>query len=170
MTLKDVLNQMIQENQAAGQPTDLRVGTVTSADPLEITIHPQMAPLRRGVLYLTQSVVEKKIPVLSHRHTTSGLAHSHATQGLSHSHTLNGTATSPDLSGSYASSMGLGQDTFSSSSALSEIACYENGTALPVRDGYMILNRALEAGDKVLLLRVQGGQKFLVLSRVFEGG
>ena len=29
MDLKDVLYQMMQENTAAGQPTDLRVGTVT---------------------------------------------------------------------------------------------------------------------------------------------
>ena len=28
----------------------------------------------------------------------------------------------------------------------------------------------LKAGDKVLLLRVQRGQKFVVLSRVYEGG
>lgn len=34
---------------------------------------------------------------------------------------------------------------------------------------YIILNRALEKGDKVLLLRVQNGQKFIVLSRIFGG-
>ena len=37
MDLKDVLYQMMQENTAAGQPTDLRVGTVTREEPLEIT-------------------------------------------------------------------------------------------------------------------------------------
>lgn len=50
----------------------------------------------------------------------------------------------------------------------SDIICFENGQPLPVEDGYIILNRALEVGDKVLLLRVQNGQKFIVLSRVFE--
>lgn len=50
----------------------------------------------------------------------------------------------------------------------SDIICYENGTALPVQNGYIILNRALEVGDIVLLLRVQNGQKFVVLSRVME--
>ena len=50
----------------------------------------------------------------------------------------------------------------------SNIICYENGQALPVEDGYIILNRALAVGDKVLLLRVQKGQKFIVLSRVME--
>ena len=64
MELRDVLQQMIQENTRAGQPTDLRIGTVTKADPLEITINTQMAPLRAGVLLLTECVVEKKIPIL----------------------------------------------------------------------------------------------------------
>lgn len=50
----------------------------------------------------------------------------------------------------------------------SDIICYENGAPLPVQNGYIILNRALEVGDIVLLLRVQNGQKFVVLSRVME--
>ena len=49
-----------------------------------------------------------------------------------------------------------------------EIVCCEDGKPLPVKDGYIILNRALEAGDKVLLLRVMRGQQFIILSRVFE--
>ena len=44
----------------------------------------------------------------------------------------------------------------------------EDGKKLPVRDGYIILNRGLEAGDKVLLMRVMRGQQFVVLSRIFE--
>lgn len=48
------------------------------------------------------------------------------------------------------------------------VACYENGKALPVRGGYILLNRGLEAGDKVLMLRVQSGQSYIILSRVVE--
>ena len=81
MELKDVLYQMMQENMAAGQPTDLRVGTVTSEEPLEITINPAMAPLRRRQLYLTEPVVEKKIPVLTHKHYISTLTHTHTAPG-----------------------------------------------------------------------------------------
>lgn len=147
MTLRDVLNEMMQENQAAGQPADLKIGTVVSVDPLEISINPQMAPLQAGVLYLTSAVIEKKVPVLSHGHTVNGLGHTHA---------LSGAQTSESLMESYATS-----------EALNDIACYENGQALPVKDGYITLNRGLETGDKVLLLRVQHGQRFIILSRVF---
>nr|DAW43745.1 MAG TPA: Protein of unknown function (DUF2577) [Caudoviricetes sp.] len=138
MELKDILQQMMQESMKSAQLTDLQVGTVTSASPLEVTINPAMAPLRAGVLYLSSAVVEKKIPVVQHTHTVT----------VQDTYTGGGTATC--------------------STELSNIVCIENGTQLPVENGYIILNRALETGDKVLLLRVQNGQKFIILSRVFE--
>ena len=129
MELIQALQQIMQKNMQAMQLTNLVMGTVTSESPLEITSNTAMEPLRAGVLYLTESVIEKKIPVLRHTHT--------APDG----------ATGP---------------------ALESVGCQEDGTSLPVEGGYIILNRGLEAGDKVLMLRVQNGQKFLVLSRVFE--
>lgn len=168
MTLSEVLYSMMQQNQAAMQLTDIVVGTVTSASPLEITINTAMAPLRREVLYLTQAVVEKKIPVLTHSHTTGGLQHKHTVSNLSHSHTLNGSSTSNGLAGSYDTSEEMSGASFPSSSALENIAATENGKKLPVMDGYIILNRGLEIGDSVLMLRVLHGQKFIILSRIFE--
>lgn len=159
MELKDVLYQMMQENAAAGQPTDLRVGTVTSEEPLEITINPAMAPLRRRQLYLTEPVVEKKIPVLTHKHYIST---------LSHTHTAPGGATGPALEGSYLGEDSLVSEGFNAILQDQDIVCWENGKELPIEDGFIILNRKLETGDKVLLLRVQSGQKFIVLSRIFE--
>lgn len=159
MELKDVLYQMMQENMAAGQPTDLRVGTVTSEEPLEITINPAMAPLRRRQLYLTEPVVEKKIPVLTHKHYIST---------LTHTHTAPGGATGPALEGSYLGEDSLVSEGFNAILQDQDIVCWENGKELPIEDGFIILNRKLEQGDKVLLLRVQSGQKFIVLSRIFE--
>lgn len=138
MELKDILQQMTQESMKSAQLTDLQIGTVTAVDPLEITISASMAPLRAGVLYLTVDVVEKKIPVVQHSHTIK----------VTDTFTGGGSATC--------------------STELTDIVCYENGTALPVENGYIIFNRALAVGDKVLLLRVQNGQKFVVLSRVME--
>lgn len=148
MTLAEQLYHMMQQNQKAMQLTDLEIGTVVSADPLEISINAAMAPLRREVLYLTAAVVEKKIPVLEHVHSISVLTHSHSNSA--------GSTTSA-LTGSY--------DT---DKRLTDIAVTENGTMLPVEDGYIILNRGLQVGDSVLILRVQQGQKFVVLSRVYQ--
>lgn len=124
---------------------------------------------------------------LSHQHNTSGLGHTHAISGLGHTHsTDSGTTGSAlesyyatdgalpgsyqsdtQLSGTYPTTNALGNA--ESSSALGSVACVENGVTLPVENGYIILNRGLEVGDEVLLLRVSGGQKFIILSRTFKG-
>lgn len=133
MELIDVLQQIGQRTAQALAPAELAVGTVTAADPLEISIDPAMDTLRAPVLYLTVAVVEKKLPLLAHAHRVS-----------------------------------TGEGTCDTAPALEDTTCIEDGKPLPVKNGYIILNRALEAGDKVLLLQVMHGQKFLVLSRVFE--
>lgn len=168
MTLAEQLYLMMQQNSEAMQPTDLVIGTVSTVSPLAITISTAMEALRAEVLYLTESVVEKKIPILAHSHETSGLEHRHTVSGLDHSHTLNGSSTSTDLSGTYSTSEAMTGGSFPSSTALENIQAVENGKPLPVENGYIILNRGLAVGDKVLLLRVLHGQKFIVLSRIFD--
>lgn len=168
MTLAEQLYHMMQQNNDAMQPTDLVIGTVATVGPLSITISTAMDALRAEVLYLTESVVEKKIPVLEHQHETSGLQHKHTVSGLGHSHTLNGSSTSQALTGSYQTSEEMAGASFPSSSSLGSIQAFEHGKPLPVENGYIILNRGLAVGDKVLLLRVLHGQKFIVLSRIFE--
>ena len=124
---------------------------------------------------------------LGHSHDTTGFAHSHTTGGLSHAHTLTEGQTGAALAGSYSSDEQLA-GTFSSDQkltgtyttsgalgdvemegALSGVQCIENGKPLPVEDGYIILNRALETGDIVLLLRVEHGARYVILSRMFKG-
>lgn len=51
--------------------------------------------------------------------------------------------------------------------ALEQVVCYENGTPLSAGGGYITLNRGLAVGDKVLMLRAQRGQKYVVLSRLY---
>lgn len=148
MELKDVLYQMMEENRSAAQPTDLKTGTVTSVNPLEITINAAMQPLKSPILYLTESVVEKKITAFGHTHNTT------------HVHGIQDTYTG----GGSCSPAG------SCTEELTDIVCVEHGKTLPAENGYVTLNRGLAVGDQVLLLRVQNGQKFIVLSRVFEGG
>lgn len=150
MELIDVLQDISQKSIAATSPTDLTIGTVTAIGPLQIVTQTSMQTLQASVLYLTAAVIEKKIPILTHSHTIDSLGHTHKTGGETSEEGLAGSYT--DLP------------------ELEEIVCYENGVPLPVEGGYIILNRALAVGDKVLLLRVQRGQMFVVLSRIFTGG
>ncbi|MDE6901673.1 MAG: DUF2577 domain-containing protein [Lachnospiraceae bacterium] len=170
MDLTDVLRQMTQQSMDGYGLTDMTVGTVTSTSPLAVKIREGMADIPQAALRLTAAVIEKKIPVLEHLHTTRGFRHAHNLPGLSHSHSGEEGETGPALDGAYETEDGLQQDVFDSDKRLlkNEIVCYENGKPLPVKDGYIILNRALKEGDKVLLLRVMRGQQFIILSRVFE--
>ena len=83
MDLLAVLQEINRQTNDAGQPTDLQIGTVTKAPPdddeLEIQISEAMAPLKQAVLYLAEPVIEKKIPILRHRHEIKILRHKHVT-------------------------------------------------------------------------------------------
>ena len=158
MSLISAIQYVSDQSRQASQPTDYVRGTVTSEDPLKITIDDTMQELERQSLILTASVIEKKIPVLTHKHYIST---------LSHTHTCPTGATTPGLTAQY-----LGEESLISEGANTtlqgeDIICYENGEPLPVEDGYIILNRKLETDDKVLMLRVSDGQLFIVLSREF---
>lgn len=170
MDVIDVLHQITESSMQGYGLSDLAIGTVTSEKPLEVKIRENMAPIPEAALLLTAAVIEKKIPILEHFHTTDGFRHSHALPELSHSHSSDEGETGTALDGSYETEDGLQQDAFDSDKRLlkPEIKCYERGKPLPVENGYIILNKKLETGDKVLLLRVMRGQQFIILSRVFE--
>lgn len=163
MDLAEMLQRMMQDTLKGASLTDYATGTVTQASPLEITTDATMQVLKSPVLILTAAVIEKKIPVLTHQHYIST---------LTHEHTCPTGVTTPGLTGQYITQGALVSSGYNAALQGENIICYENGEALPVKDGYIILNRALEVGDRVIMLRVNGGQRFIVLSRVFaaEGG
>ena len=116
MDLIEVLQQINQSSMDAYGLSDLAIGTVTKAVPLEVTLRESMAPLPQEVLHLTAAVIEKKIPVLAHEHTTSGLRHNHS------------VSTTDD---DYETSDGLTPDAYLTDQQLKDIVCYEDGKPLP---------------------------------------
>ena len=159
MNLAETLYKMMQDSMKAGQLTDVVIGTVTSEEPLEITIDTTMQVIKQQLLLLTEPVIEKKIPVLTHKHYIST---------LTHTHTCPTGATSPGLTGQYLGENSLVSEGYNATLQGENIVCWEDGKELPIEDGYIILNRKLEQDDKVVMLRVNAGQRFIVLSRVFE--
>ena len=160
MNLLDALQMVSSQNMSASQPSDLETGTVTGVNPLEVTRDIQQQALRQEVLYLTESVVEKKIPILDHNHYAINLGHTH---------TCPDGTTSEALTGRYLTeAYSLVSEGYDATEQTQDIVCWEHGEKLPIEDGFIILNRKLEVGDKVLLWRVLNGQKFVIISRVFE--
>ena len=158
MNLVDALVMVSNEQNKASQPCDMEIGTVSSVKPLTVERDIAQAPLNEAVLILTESVIEKKIPILEHIHHINSLGHSHSCPD---------GGTSTNLTGSYPTLKSL-VSKGANGDQTQYIICYEHGKPLPIKDGFIILNRALEVGDKVLMLRVQHGQKFIILSRIFE--
>ena len=88
---------------------------------------------------------------------------------LRHTHTCPDGTTSGALTGRYLTeAYSLVSEGYDATEQTQDIVCWEHGEKLPIEDGFIILNRKLEVGDKVLLWRVLNGQKFLIISRVFE--
>jgi hypothetical protein len=139
------MQHIIRQWAESASLTDLVIGTVTKARPLEVTLVNTMLPLPASVLLLTESVIEKKINITDHRHN------------VTHNHPIYDTYTGGGRSG----------DINVCSTEQGGIFAYENGKRLPRSDGFIILNRGLAIGDKVLMLRVMNGQNFIILSRVF---
>lgn len=141
--------------------TDYVVGTVTSTEPLEVTLVNTMIPLPQEVLVLTANVIEKKVRVHGHIHQIVSLPHTH---GYFDSDTGQGASGSRDritesaLNGSYPTVI-----------QIENLEFIEHGEHLAIEeDGALVtVNRALRVGDEVVMLRVLDGQKFIILSRVF---
>lgn len=168
MELIDILHGIVEDSMNAYGLSDLTVGTVSKTNPLEVVTRETMAPLPQEVLWLTAAVVEKKIPILEHEHVTAGFRHDHTVTVQEHTHSAPEGETGPAGGGTYHTSEALTPDAYTSDRRLSGIMCYEDGQPLPVENGFIILNRGLSVGDKVLLLRVLRGQQFVILSRIFE--
>jgi hypothetical protein len=156
-------------------PMQYCYGTVTNADPLKIRLNDTTLEITGNSILLTESVVEKKITIQKHTHKIGSTIadHTHIVSepplSVSGSSVSGGEVTGA-ATGTVPKTKDFDQDTEIVTTVL-EAVCTEFGKNLPVdRDDKRIVittNRALEKDDKVLMLRVSAGQRFIVLSRVF---
>lgn len=136
----------------AGNPVNICFGTVTAAKPLQI-IAEQKIPLGSVQLILTRNVTEYTVEMTVDHMTEEALEE----LDFSHTHSYSGeteTGGEPAHSHSYAGE---------TDSALGKIAAHAHG--YKGRKTFTVHN-GLKVGEKVLLIRLQGGQKYLVLDRI----
>ncbi len=125
MQLSDVLFQMMAQNNAAGQPADMCIGTIVKAVPLEISVNPAMEPLKEEVLYLTDAVRDYNVDVTIEWQTEDKSGGGGYAEFAAHKHEIKGRKA-------------------------------------------IHVHNDLQVGEKVLMLRVQHGQRFIVLSRLIK--
>lgn len=140
MDLVDVLNHLIQTNTDAQKLTDVTIGTVVEADPLAIQITPDLIIPEEAIL-LTENVTKLEYEI-------------EPTEDFDNAVECNVEPTTE----------------FVNVLAAHNITCPsiigKFKIQLPESIG-TYQRPALEAGDKVVMLRVLKGQQFIVLSKVY---
>lgn len=155
-------------------PVQYCFGTVTNESPLKIRINDGTIEISGNSILLTEPVVEKKITIQKHTHKIGTVG--------THTHTITELPVTPPppapptppigtVSGATLVPNEINAETTVIDTVL-DAKCTEHGVDLPVDSNteriVFTTNRKLEKGDKVLMMRVSSGQKFIVLSRIFE--
>lgn len=141
----DVVKRAALEAMEASKPVNVLFGTVVSASPLQISVEQKMT-LGMKQLILTRNVTDYTVSMTITHETESALTtHTHDYSGNvdsggpgPHSHGYTGTTDPTDLA---------------------HIHEYKGTKAF-------LVHHALKAGERVVLVRLQGGKKFLVLDRL----
>lgn len=175
--LVEIIKKAALEAVSASNPTSLVIGMVTSTSPLQITIE-QRLTLDEDFLILTKNVTDHYVDMsVSHSTVSQGIA------GLSHSHKYSG----------YTQEINIDEHkhTIQGSESLLETSTAVNGTTLHKHhyegstDGALsaeatlhghsykgrkkvLMHYGLKQGESVLLIKMQGGQKYIVLDRIGE--
>lgn len=131
------------------KPCNLVFGTVTSTSPLKINVEQKMT-LTSAQLVLSRNVTEYKVNIEINDATENG-----ADIDLTHNHSYSGTTGS------------------SSSHSHSYSGTTDEGGKINIVHSHEIkgtkeitVKSALVVGDEVLMIRMQGGQKYIVIDRV----
>lgn len=149
--LLKALKQSALDAVEASKPVHLVFGTVINTNPLEIQIE-QKLTLNKEQLVLSRNVTNHKVSVSVSVSTDSktisfDFSHTHSIDLTTdtkedHSHTVKGDTSNTELKGSKSHSHTI-DDTFD-----------------------ITVNNGLKNNDRVILGRIQGGQKYIVLDRI----
>ena len=141
MNLGVAIKRMIQDTIKAENLADYTIGTITSVDPLKVRLSNIKEELYGACLYVTESVLEKTIDKVEHKHKYYDSDTGEGASGSSNRET---------------------------EIELSNIQCYLKGEPLGYsKDNKIIINKGLEVGDKVIMLKVRHGQVYIILSKLY---
>lgn len=137
--LIDIMKRAAIDANEASQPTDLRFGTVKTVKPLSIQVTNQML-IPEALLILPSHLTDYTVPVTFNWTTETAGDHNHSYSG------------SDSRGDSYSGNVdNNGNHTHQIVSGKSKTITIHN---------------ALKVGDKVVLIRKQGGQAFYILDKI----
>lgn len=141
-------------------PVEYCFGTVTSINPLKVRLNESTLEVWGDTLMLTSAVVERKLTIKKHTHKIGSTVATHT-----HQFTGQGAVGVPTGIDETTEIVDTVLDAF-----VNEHGDTDNHLPVDSDDKKIVvtINRGLQKDDKVIMLRVCGGQKFVILSRVFK--
>lgn len=146
-----VLQGLIKQSMDSASLTNVMFGTVVSVNPLQINVE-QRFTITEEFLVLTKNVKDYTTTVTANWNTEN------TNLDLTHNHTINEFTT--NSGGTDNHSHGV--------NSIQTQNCNLNTTHQHSISGTktITIHNALKQGDKVVLIRAQGGQKYVVLDKV----
>lgn len=155
-------------------PVEYCIGTVTSESPLKVRLNDSTLEVWGDTLMLTSAVVERKMTIKKHNHGIGDelKGHVHEYVGEGGKLLTGGPALAPPVStpGAPKPFVTNKVDDEVLDAFVTEFGKEKLNVEKPTDKSEIVvtLNRGLKKGDKVIMIRVCGGQKFIILSRIFK--
>lgn len=146
----EIVKQAAKDVMENSQMCDLRFGTVVSTSPLKVQVTNQFT-IPSSLLIVPEHLTNHTVSVSIDWGTSYNGEHNHEVSG----------STTPTSGGSGEGKYDSHSHTFTDTSS---DGGYHNHSISGTRQ--MTINNALKVGDKVALLRKQGGQSYFILDRI----
>ena len=146
----EVIRNIIDEQMISFGLTDLAIGTVVSISPLKIKLTDRIT-LNENQILLTEFVLEKSLKLI-HKHGVKDVKISKYT----HSHKVEGTTKKE-------------QEHLHGIDLNTKLDIHSHDAEITIKDNLgakIIIQEGLKKGDKVIMLKTEQGQKYVVLSKV----
>ena len=170
-TIQQIAVQAVQANN----PISFLYGTVKKVNPLAIEIGDNGLVIPEEGLILCEPVIEKKLTITKHTHsvgsTVSDHYHAFSAAGVPVPCPYTASTHSPTGPSSLNSSDTVDNTVLDAYCQEFKMDDEHKLPTEPDDDKIVVtINKALEVGEKVVMLKVCSGQEFIVLSRMYDLG
>lgn len=168
MEMLQLIKQAAQEANEASDPCKLCYGEVTATSPLSILVNASFT-ITEDFIILTRNVTDYKTTI-TFADVTSAVTEN-TTIKTSHKHNVPEQKINADLSVTISDKSYKTDGTITVPSQSTEETEFNSQTKHShkyIGEKEVTINNHLKVGDKVIMLRDKGGQKYLVLDRIGE--
>ncbi len=161
--LLNIIKKAAKEAIDESTPSNVMFGTVTSTSPLNINVE-QKLNLTSEFLILTKNVVDYTVDVTIEWNTENRTLNANHSHEANSDVSVNSNATvSPNPEGV---SVSITNEVSSNVNVQQKNINLTHNHSITGRKS-MTIHNALKSGDKVILIRQHGGQKYVVLDKIY---